>query len=638
MAENEEYEFTVNEELRLTLSKSALEHVLKGDLGERLEMINGKRTGEKEKILKGGMHTVDGFLEFKSYHDSIEHLMFFNSNKDRYWYYARELQNGVINLRLPKDIFQNNAAKLTNFPDENYKSGYLWKTLFPIGWGEEEIIKATKDALENIDTKNSNEREIIGYTLKEEPLKQKRICILHRDGKINSIFPSWTQPCTGNNGKPYSHFDSIGHVLSESTLYFGSEEKRSCPQETSLLGENNYLYNLPDFTPNFILKRKFVGVSDIDTWTNDKNYNLLEYAGKFNEDDIENIKHYLLDGLVVKENYVIPRYVYENHFFDVIFLKESFNAFHIPQNIIDCMNVISYYDALNETNHIDNVINFLLANMVTHTGCLDSWNKKRILNTMIDIVLSHHDKSLISRFIKWLAESPCRRELYIDINCATFDKIDLNIDDVRLEDGMFHHSLINIHATEQPINCKLNHFKYYYILSLGETYLAMFNLEWLESFFDEHHSFNLKCFVSDSIKYTRSRDLMLFSEQFEKIVNHVIKYDVTDFDENTLLVIFKDYYRIQLAQRLRCNLYYKDVNDFEIDLDNLQTTEFIRNTSLKHERCCNQFSINLFFDSCEKLCSLMKFNKFQQEITKQREAYFKEVPPLPDMNHFSLKE
>ncbi|WP_407552944.1 hypothetical protein [Vibrio parahaemolyticus] len=637
MTENEEYEFKVNETLRLTLSKPALEHVIKGDLGERLKMKDGKRTGETEKILKGGMHTVDGFLKFKSYHDNIEHLMFFNSNKDDYWYYARELQNGVINLRLPKDIFQSRAAKLTNFPDENYKSGYLWKTLFPIGWGEKEIINATKDALSNVDREKSNDGEVIGYALKEDPLKQMRICVLHRDGKINSIFPSWTQPCTGNNGKPYSHFDSIGHVLSESTLYFDSEEKLSCPPESSLLGDNNSLNNLPFFTPNFILKRHFVGESDIDIWTNEKNYNLLKYAGESSEGDIENIKRYLLDGVVVKDNYMAPRYVYDNHFFEVIFSKEFFNSFHIPQNIIDSMSVVSYYDAFNKTNHIDDIINFLLANMVTHTGCLDSWNKKRVLNTMIDIVLSHHDKSLVSRFIKWLAESPCRRELYIDINCATFEKIDLDIDDVIMEDGMFDFSLVNIHSTEQPIKCKLNHFKYYYMLSLGETYLAMFNLEMLESFFDEHHSFNLKCFVSDSIKYTRSRDLMLFSEQFDKIVDHVIKHNITDLDETTLLCIFKDYYRIQSAQRLRSNLYYKDVSNLEIDYGNPKSIEFIRATCLKHERACNQFSINMFFDSCERLSSFMNFNKFQQEIAKQRESYFKEVPPLPDRNHLKLK-
>ncbi|MGR5412845.1 hypothetical protein ACPV5T_04665 [Vibrio astriarenae] len=631
----EEYNFKVNETLELTLSKSALEHVTQGDLGERLKMKDGKRTGEKEVILKGGMHTVDGFLNLKGSHDNIEHLMFYDSKVNDYWYYARELQNGVINLRLPKDIFQSRAAKLTNFPDENYKSGYLWKTLFPNGWTEKEIISATKEALENLDEDQCNDGELIGYALMDQPLKQMRICILHRDGKINSIFPSWTQPCTGNNGKPYSHFDSIGHVLSESTLYFDSEDKLLSPPKTKLLGENGAINQLHVHTPSFILKRDFVRESDIDLWTQAKNRKLLNYAGRYSEGDIDNLKNYLMDNLVVKDNHMTPTYVYRKHLFDVVFSKPYFNSFHLPQNIIDGMVLISYYDALNGSVHIEVVIEHLLKNMVTHTGCLDSWNKKRIINTMIEIALSHHDKSLVPKLINWIVESPCKRELYIDINCATFDKINLDAEDVIVEEGGIHPALINIHVTEQKIKCEIEHFKYYYILNLGETYLTMFNLEKLDEFFEEHHNFNIKCLIADSIKFTRSRDLMLFSEQFSRIVNHLIKYNINGIEESTLLCIFKDYYRIQSAQRLRSNLYYKDVADYEVDFDNLKTNEYIRAISLKHERACNQYSINSFFDSCERLASFMKLDKLSQETEKQREAYFREVPPLPDMGYFN---
>ncbi len=636
MSKVNEIEFNVNETLKLTLSQSALQHVLLGDVSERLKTKDGKRTGEKEKILKGGMHTVKGFLDLKSSRDDIEHLMFYDSNKYKYWYYARELQNGVINLRLPKDIFQSKAAKLTNFPDENYKSGYLWKTLFPEGWGQDELIDVTMQALQNIDDESTRDGEIVGYALNDDPLKTMRVCILHRNGEINSIFPSWTQPCTGNNGKPYSHFDSIGHIISESTLYFDSKHRLKTPPETSLLGEDIVLSNLPYYTPKFIRDREFVGNEDIDGWTNRKNRQLLDFAGNSDDEVIKMIKSYLLDLLIVKDNHLTPRYIYDNHFFEVIFSKEKFNSFHMPQNIIDGINVVFYYDLLHRTNQIKCILEFLLKNMVTHTGCLDSWNKKRILNTMIEVVLSHHDKSLVSSFLYNLSESPFKRELFVDINCATFDKLDLDVEDVVKEDGMLDFSLINVHLTLQEVACKINHFEYFYKLSLGETYLTMFNQDALESVFEEHHNFNLKSFIADSLKFTSSRDLMLFSEQFERMVEHMIGENKCSLDESTLLGILKDYYRIQSAQRLRYNLYYKDVIDKDLDYGNPKSKEFIRGTCLKHERLCNQHSIMSFFDSCEKLASYMDFVKLQKEVEKQRENFSKQVPPLPDRNHLKV--
>jgi hypothetical protein len=563
--------------------------------------------------------------------------MFYNSDKHDYWYYARELQNGVINLKLPKEIFQSRAAKLTNFPDENYKSGYLWKTLFPAGWGEDEIVNVIRVALDNIDHEMSTNGELVGYAFKEEALKEMRVCILHRDGKINSVYPSWTQPCTGNNGKPYSHFDSIGHVISESTLYFDSESKLKLTIDTKLLGEDFMLNNLPSFTPEFILNREFVGDCDIDLWSNKKNFKLMEYAGGYHEHDILSIKSYLLDSLIVKNNIIEPRYIYDNHYFEMVFSKVVFNSFQMHQNIIDCLIVIGFYDTFNKTNHTHDVIYYLLKNMVTHTGGLDSWNKKRILNTMIEVVLLHHDVNLMCSFIRWLVDSPWKRELFIDINCATFDKLDLNPSNVFRSDGVFDYSLISIHVTEQPIKCKINHFMYYYILNLGETYLSLFDLDWLERLFNDKHSFNLKSLISDSIKYTRSKDLSLFSEQFDRIVEHVISNKVKGLDELDILSIFKDYYRIQSAQRLRVNLYYKDVSSLELNYGDPENVEFIRGTCLKHERECNEFSINLFFESCEKIGQFMKSPKIIQEVNKQRELYFKSIPPLPDRNHLKLK-
>ncbi|MCJ8351947.1 hypothetical protein [Moritella sp.] len=625
--------FYINESISLTISDSAINHILNGDLTDRLVMKDGRRTGETEKLLKGGMHTVDGFLKLKSFHDKIEHLHFYHSDVHDYWYYARELKNNVINLRLPKAMFNNKSAKLTNFPDEYYKSGYLWKTLFPKDWGEDEIINAIRLALNNIDHEISSAGEFIGYAFKDEPFEKMRICVLYRDGKIKSAFPSWTQPCTGNNGKPYSHFDSIGYVLSESTLYFDSEHKLDEAPETKLFGEEPSLWNLPYNTPKFIIEREFVGKEKIDEWSDKKNYRLMEYAGEATENDILTVKEYLSDDLITKNNYITSRYVYSEHYFNIICSKNDFNAFHFHQNIIDSLIVIGFYDNFKGTRHAHDVISFLMGNMATHTGCLDSWNKKRIFNTIIEIVLSHHDMNLCSNFINWLVDSPWKRELFIDINCGVFDKLDLNPENVLESGSSFHPSLSVIHVTEQPIKCKINHFMHFYILSLGETYLMNFKSDMLVKFFNDNNDESLKNYISDSIKFTRSKDLMLFSEQFKRITQHIISNNIKGLEDSVILSIFKDYHRIQSAQRCRNNLYYNDVSNYEIDYGDPENIEFIRAICLKHERLCNQFSIDLFFDMNGKLGDHLNSEKIKREIAKQKKMYFKMVPPLPDFTH-----
>ncbi|MGE6117257.1 hypothetical protein ACLHZU_14300, partial [Aeromonas salmonicida] len=630
--------FKVNDDLELTLSDSALEHILTGDIGERLVMQDNKRTGDIEKILKGGMHSVDGFLAFKQLHEpnKLEHLLFYNSNKNKYWYYARELQNGVINIRLPKELFQSKAAKLTNFPDEHYKSGYLWKTLFPDGWGKHEILEAITEALKNIDEEASSNGEIVGYIFKDEPLKMIRICILYRNGKINSAFPSWTQPCTGNNGKPYSHFDSIGHVIAESTLFFDSADKISAPPDTNLLGESYNIFELVNTTPDFIINREFVGEGDIDTWSNEKNFHLMECAGHYGETEIKSVKSYLQDELIVKHNYLTPQSVYRCNYFDFIFSKPLYNTIQLHQNIIDCLMVIRFYDLFKNTNHSREVISFLMKNMVTCTGGLDSWNKKRILNTIIDNVLSHHDKNLSADFIHWLVDSPWRRELFIDINCGTFGKLDITPNDVVDNDGGLHHSLYTIHVTEQPIKCTLTHFMYYYKLMLGETYLINFKHDELTDIVNQHIDTPIKYFISDSIKYTRSKDLMLFSEQFQRLIRHIILNGAKHIDEESILITMKDYYRIQSAQRFRMNLYFKDVIGHELDYENVKSNAFIRGTCIKHERMCNTFSMDIFFSACEMIGSYIKSPKIISEVAKLKVSYTKDTPPLPDVNHLRI--
>lgn len=135
---------------------------------------------------------------------------------------------------------------------------------------------------------------------------------------------------------------------------------------------------------------------------------------------------------------------------------------------------------------------------------------------------------------------------------------------------------------------------------LGETYLINFKKDELASIVDKHHNASQKALISDSIKYTRSRDLMLFSEQFYRITEQIINNNIKELDEELILMTIKDYYRIQSAQRFRMNLYFKDVIGYELDYEDVETESFIRGTIIKHERLCNTFSMDTFFSACQK--------------------------------------
>lgn len=136
------------------LTESALKHILSGDTAIRPVNSQGVRT--TEVVLSGGLHTWDGWENLLSHHTNIAHLLEYDVDRHDDWFFARELQNGVITLKIPRLLFTGSAAKITMQPDNYYKSGYLWKTLYPIGYTEDDIIRTLTEAFNNIDRDDSN--------------------------------------------------------------------------------------------------------------------------------------------------------------------------------------------------------------------------------------------------------------------------------------------------------------------------------------------------------------------------------------------------------------------------------------------------------------------------------------------------
>lgn len=205
------------------LSEDAFKHILWGDTTIRPVTTLGGRV--LETVLSGGLHTYAGWTKFLALHPKVVHLLQFRHGVHDAWYYARELQNGVVTLKIPRKLFTGSAASITQQPDNYYKSGYLWKTLFPTQYTEGEILKVIAEALVNLDREESAlptaeqpAGVLYGYAATSDPFTAIKVRIQVRGSQILSAFPAWDQPATGNNGKPYSHVHSIGFLIAESTL------------------------------------------------------------------------------------------------------------------------------------------------------------------------------------------------------------------------------------------------------------------------------------------------------------------------------------------------------------------------------------------------------------------------------------
>lgn len=103
------------------LTELALWHILVGDTAVRPIIKLGVRA--TETALSGGLHTWDGWEELLKQHTGVVHLLEYEARRHDDWFYAGELQNGVITLKIPRRMFTGDAASITMQPDIHYKSG-----------------------------------------------------------------------------------------------------------------------------------------------------------------------------------------------------------------------------------------------------------------------------------------------------------------------------------------------------------------------------------------------------------------------------------------------------------------------------------------------------------------------------------
>lgn len=401
-----------------SLGAAALQHILVGDIAQR---VIRTQTGfsHLQPVLRGGQHTVDGWLSFKKTLPGLKHgVGVFDPEAP--WYWARELQNGVILLRVPREMYQKNAAELTRFADTYYKSGYLWKTLFPRDCNTPEIIRLINEALHHQDREESTPDVLVGYARVMDPLRAMKLRIQLTGSQINSGFPTWAQPATGNNGKPYTHSDSISFYTADSTEFFDDyDECKKVLEQTRLFNPRGAaIEDLVRSTPPYLLRRPAFSRTEIDVDRRSEwKKSLDEVGAALSRADAEALLRYLDDVAVRKVPFEIVRTIYSEPSVKT-FSADWINAVDVYQNCADGLRVLCAFQSAAgaDCTIAWDFIRTYLRTRFLQTGGMDLWQAKRMHTQIIRWVIGQGSGQLAWDYIGELANAPSRIALYTWFN------------------------------------------------------------------------------------------------------------------------------------------------------------------------------------------------------------------------------
>ncbi|CDZ76803.1 hypothetical protein BN59_01079 [Legionella massiliensis] len=410
---NKKGEYFLGPQKNYVLTKKALQHIILGDFTSQKIKNNGS---SKEIIrLAGGLHTVNGWLSFKKKLNQIVHGRFYDPNLHNDWYFAKELQNGVILLKLPMSIFKSKAAKITKNLEVYYKSGYLWKTLFPKQFSTSEIVALINEALEKTDNEETSKNIITGYALTGDDTSAIKICISLHGNNIGTAYPTWGQPNNNNFGSPFSSIDSMGFILSLAAEIF-DEDLLINKVYTRFPTRPNY-QEITKITPSILSERPIIN----------KNLSLRRYLDKrkkaielvainISEGKVDDLINYLYDFSVSKDPANLMIYEYAENLSKIQKNFKFKNMLSIYQNIHEIFFLLFKYDNHHKTQYSLQMMEYYLKKKFIHFDGIDGWESKRIFSLFIDIAINHHCSDSVKLFIDYLSVAPSRIAAYISFN------------------------------------------------------------------------------------------------------------------------------------------------------------------------------------------------------------------------------
>ena len=558
-----------------TISEHALNHIVDGDFSVRPG--RDSITGQPETILTGGLHTLKAWGNFVSKYKGVVSLDSFDEAVDVDWYYARVLQNGTITLKIPKILFSGKAAGATQNPENYYKSGYLWKTLFPEEFSVGDIVDCIDQALGNVDSAisgvpsdTSGECIVIGYAKVDDPNTAIRIQVQMFNREVRSAFPTWTQPWTGNNGKPFSHADTISFVMSESVLR--SSPKHITQSRICWQGRLSF-ESLKMITPEFLLYRTIPKDGEAqDLWLQKRMAILDRLAIKYRKQDVYVLETYLCDHLISKQASSVQKDVYSSPGVeDRISNPLYYNLFQVSQNVYECFYLALKYDIHNGASVFMKCVSRFLAMSVIHTCGLSLLELKRLHKLFLRGVLEHPNADSVLVYLHLLSQSPSRAAMYHEFNMNTYTK---QHDD---------YSMSVVGVSGPKVGLVPAHLYDFVALNLGENYLVSFTAEQrlkiavrlLDSQFPSK-------LIVHSLRYFVGSDFTFFAEYLPLLV--VAQEGKESIQESDLLRVVKDYHRMLIVYRQR--VVMEDIEAYSTDRFDLEfmSPEFCEMTIQQHKR------------------------------------------------------
>lgn len=600
------------------LSEVAFSHILTGNTVVRPVHTLAGRT--REIVLSGGLHTYEGWKAFLSNHPKVVHLLEFKFGVDDAWYFARELQNGVITLKIPRRLFTGDAASITLQPDNYYKSGYLWKTLFPVSYSETDILRSIQEALLNIDKEDSEEPApdrpmgvLYGYAAVDDPFTAIKIRVQVRGNQILSAFPSWEQPRTGNNGKPYSPEHSIGFQIAESTLDHKMFQSHYGPVFKEDVLDLNALV---ERTPSFIKSRGAVlAGTSIDDFRSERVQILQQYACRASREDLDKIDDYLADYPCAKDPFRAQQAIYNQCLGLIDRSPEMFSSVQFSENVGECILVLAFCDSIHKTRKAIVAIVRFLAMGIVHAGGLNTLMFKALLGKMITIATQHHDPDALKDTLKALAGSPSRAALYTEFDLNPFVK-------TNSPDGL---AIIGLTSVKTALT--VDHLIEFIAFNLGENYLLGFNKE---------QRLSIASAVVDKQNGRRlSSDVMsrLVGSDFDFFIPG--KLEVQRMvgrpgpDESDFISIIRDYGRMLLMLRQRIVIEDTKVYAAEPDYSQAGTQAHFELMKQKHKYAFVRAMHKAMLEDTKKFSDAAGHVRLSEACRKAIERFDTEAIPLP---------
>lgn len=664
------------------LSERALEHIIHGEF--TTQPIGD---GKVKSILKGGLHLKNGFESFLENHPTVVHLYNYNSSVHEDWFYVRELQNGVLTAKLPRTLFNKNAASATLSVDKYYISGYLWKTLFPEGTDKNKLITYIKEGLENLDLEKSKNNQLIGYcNIQSDPTKIIRLMyLIHEDNNIASCFPTWTQPYTGNNGKAFSHKHVLSYPIVQSTMMIDYEfDRKKLPltkldtdlleNKVSLLtGEDHFtiekdiqnlnikltsnripdlllfeheVFSLLENTPRIFLEREIPEPLHYEEYESNRNkiFKKITKKQKNRKKNVKEFIKYIKSISIIKYNFEYSSYIYSNFAKILFHFNPLYNCANIYENIIESIKIICICDNKDKTTFLLDNIDHILDNLITF-NFYDHLQKKRILTLIGNLCFEYHDIKIIEKFLNTLMNCPSRFNLLKEYNQCRMSLNLIKIPKTYNDTG----ELLDEIGLTNNLGFSIPDVIDFLKETLEENYLITplpmdFNEYLLELIFKQSPNFPL--LVQDHCRYINDIDFMSFSAilcgQIDKLIEKSI---YTDELAKNLYELLDDYIKIQVVQRKQLNLLYRI--KYNANHEEAKKLEFPLNLTEENKYticlCIERFLNSMFSQRlCDKLKEYLIQNNNTRLIQKIEEKIevkiAKDIPPNPEFLPKFIKE